>query len=72
MKLTIDTDSRTITREEGGRRDVHDLYSREGFELISREWVRVGWASRYPYTFSWMGRPIIQLPGDMVRTQEVI
>ena len=32
----------------------------------------VGWNEKYSYTFSWMGRPIIQLPEDMVRMQEVI
>jgi cephalosporin hydroxylase len=40
--------------------------------MISREWVRVGWSQKYQYTFSWFGRPIIQLPEDMVRIQEVI
>ncbi len=27
---------------------------------------------KYVYTFSWMGRPIIQLPDDMIRMQEAI
>ncbi|MBP8285367.1 MAG: cephalosporin hydroxylase family protein [Rhodoferax sp.] len=49
-----------------------DLYSREAFEAISRYWVRVGWNQKYQYTFSWMGRPVIQLPEDMIRMQEVI
>jgi cephalosporin hydroxylase len=35
-------------------------------------WVKVGWNQKYPYTFSWMGRPIIQLPEDLIRIQEVI
>ena len=35
-------------------------------------WVKVGWNQKYPYTFSWMGRPIIQLPEDLIRTQELI
>lgn len=72
MKLTIDTDQRTLTQDESGRVTVMDLYSKRAFELISRHWVRVGWSLKYPYTFSWMGRPIIQLPEDMVRTQEVV
>lgn len=72
MKLTIDTDQRTLTEDESGKVTVMDLYSKRAFELISRHWVRVGWSLKYPYTFSWMGRPIIQLPEDMVRTQEVI
>lgn len=72
MKLTIDYDRREVTQEAEGRSQVLPLYSREAFELISREWVRVGWQMRYSYTFSWFGRPIIQLPEDMIRVQEVL
>lgn len=72
MKLTIDTAERSLVIEEDGRTRKLDLYSREAFEHISRQWVRVGWNEKYPYTFSWMGRPIIQLPEDIVRVQEAI
>ena len=72
MKLTIDTDQRTLTMDAGGGMRVLDLYSREAFEEISRHWVRVGWNQKYQYTFSWLGRPIVQLPEDIVRVQEVI
>jgi cephalosporin hydroxylase len=72
MKLIIDTEARTLTEEEGGNVRHFDLYSNEGFERLSRQWVRVGWNQKYQYTFSWMGRPIIQLPEDMIRIQEVV
>ena len=72
MRLTIDTEERTLTEELDGEVRVMGLYSKEAFELISRQWVRVGWDQKYPYTFSWMGRPVIQLPEDMVRAQEVV
>lgn len=72
MKITIDTELRRLVREDGGRTTDFDLYSDEAFEIISREWVRVGWNQKYQYSFSWMGRPIIQLPEDMIRSQEVI
>jgi cephalosporin hydroxylase len=72
MKLIIDTEARTLTEQSAGHERVLDLYSTEGFEAISNAWVKVGWNQKYPYTFSWMGRPIIQLPEDMIRTQEVI
>lgn len=72
MKITIDTELRRLVREDEGRTTAFDLYSDEAFEVISREWVRVGWNQKYQYSFSWMGRPIIQLPEDMVRTQEVV
>ena len=72
MKLTIDTDNAILLVEEGDSRSTLDLYSREALDLVSQQWVRLGWQMKYPYTFSWLGRPIIQLPEDMVRTQEVI
>lgn len=72
MKLTLDTDANTLTLDEAGQTKTMDLYSREAFEAISRQWVRVGWNQKYQYTFSWMGRPVIQLPEDMIRMQEVI
>lgn len=72
MKLTIDTTEKTLTQEVDGGQRVFDLYSPEAFALVSRQWVKVGWNQRYSYTFSWLGRPIIQLPEDMIRMQEVI
>lgn len=72
MKLTIDTDAQQLSLERGDEQRTIPLYSKEAFELVSQQWVRVGWNQRYPYTFTWLGRPIIQLPEDMVRAQEVI
>ncbi|WP_431858452.1 cephalosporin hydroxylase family protein [Azospirillum sp.] len=72
MKLIIDTDSRTLAVQSGAGERTLDLYSREAFEILSQQWVNVGWDQKYPYTFSWMGRPVIQLPEDMIRMQEVI
>ncbi|PCH54306.1 MAG: hydroxylase [Flavobacteriaceae bacterium] len=72
MKLIIDTDNKTLVREKNGQTTEFPLYSKQAFEEISRQWVKVGWNEKYQYTFSWMGRPIIQLPEDMIRTQEAI
>src|SRR5258706_13714071 len=38
----------------------------------SLEWLRNGLQYRYSYNFSWLGRPIIQYPQDMVAIQELI
>ena len=46
--------------------------SKEGFELMSRVWLRATWDAKYVYNFAWMGRPIIQLPDDLIRLQELI
>ena len=73
MRLIIDTSARQLTLEEdGGSRRTLPLYTREAFELISMQWVRVGWNQKYQYTFSWLGRPVVQLPEDLVRIQELI
>jgi cephalosporin hydroxylase len=64
MKIEIDTDARTLNGEP--------LYSKQSFELLSDLWLKVGWDLKYPYTFSWMGLPILQIPEDMIRMQEVI
>jgi cephalosporin hydroxylase len=72
MKLIIDTTEKTLTCEIDSQKQVLYLYTKEAFELISLQWVKVGWNQKYSYTFSWLGRPIIQLPEDMIRIQEVI
>lgn len=72
MKLVIDQDRGRLGIEDGGEAREIDLYSDEAFELIAHQYVRVGWNQKQVYTYSWMGRPVIQLPDDMVRTQEVI
>ncbi len=72
MKLVLDTEAKTLTVDDAGHIKVLDLYSKAAFEAISREWVRVGWNQKYQYTFSWMGRPVIQLPEDMIRIQEAV
>lgn len=72
MRIIIDTDQSTLTQTINGEERTLDLYTKEAFELISDRWVQLGWQQKYSYTFSWMGRPIIQLPEDMIRIQEVI
>lgn len=72
MKLTVDTDARTLVTEVDGQTTPLPLYSREAFAALSDVWVAVGWDQRYPYTFSWLGRPIIQLPEDLIRIQELV
>ena len=49
-----------------------DLYSPEGFKIVSDLWLNVGWDQKYSYGFSWLGRPVIQIPEDLLLIQEVI
>jgi len=58
----------TISTDNGD----YDIGSPEAFQILSRLWLRSGWDRKYIYSFTWLGRPIIQLPEDMFRIQEVI
>lgn len=72
MRFIVDTELGTLETQEGPNVRTHPLYSDDCFKLLSDLWVQVGWNQKYVYTFSWLGRPIIQLPEDLVRIQEVI
>jgi cephalosporin hydroxylase len=77
MKIVIDTAAGTLTRqssesEAGPAESTVGLFTKEAFEALSREWVRVGWSLKYYHTFTWFGLPILQLPEDLLRLQEVI
>jgi cephalosporin hydroxylase len=72
MRLQIDTEAQTLTRIDDSGEQAMPLYSTEAFAELSRVWVTTGWELKYPYGFSWMGRPVIQLPEDMITVQEVI
>jgi cephalosporin hydroxylase len=69
MRIVIDTAEQTLFAADGKRLD---LYGKEAFELISELWLKTSWNQKYSYTFTWLGRPIIQHPEDLVRLQEVI
>jgi cephalosporin hydroxylase len=60
-----------VVRDEGGERRF-SLSSPEGFAAVSRAWLRASWDAKHVYSFTWMGRPVIQLPEDMLRMQELI
>ena len=72
MITTIDEERGEVIVRDGDSESRHSLASPEGFAAAARAWVRATWDSKYVYSFSWMGRPIIQLPDDMIRLQEVI
>ena len=71
--LTIDeTLGRVVIQHADGSSEVHALDTPEAFEAVSAAWLRCGWDVKYVYGFTWLGRPVIQLPEDMLRIQEVI
>ena|SRR6202049_4230242 len=72
MKIVIDTTAGTLKQVVDGSETSVGLYTKAAFEALSREWVRVGWSLKYYHNFSWFGLPILQLPEDLLRLQEVV
>jgi cephalosporin hydroxylase len=73
VRTTIDETQGLVIVERPGLRETRfQLASAEGFAAASRAWLRAGWDARHAYSFTWMGRPVIQLPEDLVRLQELI
>ena len=42
------------------------------FDALADQWLSTGLRMKYIYTFTWMGRPIIQFPDDLLRLQEIV
>jgi len=57
------------------QKEVQDNINRQGKDLIFKErtidWIK-NLDKKYTYNFSWLGRPIIQLPQDIIAMQELI
>jgi len=69
--ITVDGDIITV-HDADGQETQFDIGTPAAFRLLSKLWLRSGWDAKYVYSFTWMGRPMIQLPEDMLRIQETI
>ncbi len=70
--IMIDMEKGQVAVEDKDELVVYPFTAPEAFSIISKAWLRCGWDTKHIYSFTWLGRPIIQLPEDMVRIQEVI
>ena len=70
--ITVDLQKDTVDVEEDGKIATYKLDTPEAFALISQVWLKAGWINKHIYSFTWMGRPVIQLPEDLLRIQELI
>jgi cephalosporin hydroxylase len=57
---------------EDVRANVEGLMSDADVQALSRIWVREITRHKYAYNFTWLGRPIIQFPQDMIALQEIV
>jgi cephalosporin hydroxylase len=68
-RLTLDLGTRLAYLDDLGPIPLEDP---RVFEAIAEVYTRSGWGARYSYGFAWFGRPVIQLPEDLVRLQEAV
>lgn len=61
-----------ILREDGSVDSTLPLSDPAAFEIVAKHWLRATWDAKYVYSFTWLGRPVIQLPDDLLRLQELI
>jgi len=62
----------SLTLKNSSEEFIVDLYSQEGFEMLSNLWIKVSTEFKMMYELKWLGRPIIQFGSDMVMLQQLI
>src|SRR5688572_2806903 len=58
--------------EEERRAAAAAMGADEDLKQLSLRWMIASDAYKYTYNFSWLGRPIIQFPQDMMAMQEIL
>jgi cephalosporin hydroxylase len=54
------------------RNQIDNMGEDKNIRALSQAWTSEITAHRYTYNFRWLGRPVIQLPQDLVALQELI
>jgi cephalosporin hydroxylase len=72
MKNYIAKAGSKLTLESEGESTTVDLYSKEGLDFLSNLWIKVAAEHKVMYEPTWLGRPIIQFPNDVVAIQELL
>jgi len=72
-RVSIDFQEASVTVEQpDSSARTLPMASAEAFAAVAAAYLRCGWDTKYVYSFTWLGRPIIQLPDDAFRLQELI
>lgn len=62
----------TDTFEQEKQESIRLLGESDQLHVASRKWVEDVARLRYSYNFTWLGRPIIQFPQDILAIQEIV
>jgi cephalosporin hydroxylase len=65
-------DKSSLILKTGEQQEEVNLYSQEGFEMLSNLWIKVAAELKLMYELKWLGRPIIQFGSDMIMLQQLI
>jgi cephalosporin hydroxylase len=52
--------------------NIKNLGNDRNLQMASQAWMEKSAKHKYTYNFTWLGRPIIQLPQDILAMQEII
>jgi cephalosporin hydroxylase len=52
--------------------NINGLRSDTTLRHMSQSWIEASAKHRYSYNFTWLGRPVIQYPQDLIAIQEII
>jgi len=58
--------------EKLNKKNIIKMSKDQNFQKLTKSWFKSSEKFQYSYHFSWMGRPIIQYPQDMIALQELI
>jgi len=60
------------TFEKINKKNIALMAKNPSFRNLTKSWFKLSEKYQYSYHFSWMGRPIIQYPQDIIALQEII
>lgn len=72
MKNYVAKAGAKLTLSSEGELTEVDLYSEEGLNLLNNLWTKVATEHKIMYEPTWLGRPIIQFPNDVLAIQELL
>lgn len=70
--MTESSDDPIAIFETEKRETIASYEDEQDWHQVSKRWMYHAFQKRYMYNFSWLGRPIIQIPTDMVAVAELI
>jgi len=63
---------RNVEFEKENKKNIKRMNEDKELKKLTRSWFDQAFQYQYSYHFTWLGRPIIQFPQDMIALQEII